>query len=205
MTDDSTPTKVRKLTVNEKEFVQEMTRIDDDRPRSAVEAYTRVYKNNNSRQTSYSEASQILKRSHIQDAIAVIETKIEADRRRASRGNLVSIQMKLWNIVDRKTTSTYEEIAALKTLASLLPKGALESSPNEDSAASKAELVERLKQVLSDVPDAIDITPESDVQVDAAIIDITSRVEVLDDFVDDEDQGTPEDDEHGDDSTEAEY
>lgn len=195
---DSTPTRERKLTLNEKEFVQEMTRIDEDRPRSAVEAYQRTYKNNNSKQTCYSEASQILKRPHIQDAIAVIETRIEADRRRASRGSLVSIQMKLWRIVERKTTSTYEEIAALKTLASLLPKGATESSPNEDSAASKAELVERLKQVLSDVPDAIDVTPESDVKMDAAVIDITSHI------VENTDEHNDEHD-HGDDTGDPEY
>jgi len=167
---------MRKLTVNEQEFVREMTRVDNDRPRTATDAYQRAYKNNNSRQTCTAEASMILKRPEVQAAIATIEERIELDRRRASRGTAQAIQIKLWNIVERSTTTTYEEIAALKTLASLLPKNAIESSPNDDSAASKAQLVERLKQVLSDVPDAIDITPESDVRVDAAVIDITSRV-----------------------------
>jgi hypothetical protein len=172
--------KTRKLTVNEQEFVSEMTRVDDDRPRTGTEAYRRAYRNENpNRQTCYNAASEILKRPHVKDAIAVVEAKIETDRRRASRGNAAAIQIKLWNIVDQDTTTTYEQIAALKTLASLLPKNAVESSPNEDSAASKAELVERLKLVLTDVPDAIDVTPESDVEVDAAVIDITSRVDQL--------------------------
>lgn len=196
------PKKARKLTVNEKEFVAEMTRVDDNRPRTTTEAYKRVYKNNNSPTTCNDEASMILRRPHIQDAIAVIETKIEADRRRASRGNLVHIQMKLWNIVERTTTTTYEEIAALKTLATLLPKGATESSPSEDSAASKAELVERLKQVLSDVPSAINVTPESDTHVDAAVIDIQSRVELVVEPSADEEADDPPDTE---DDSEPEY
>jgi hypothetical protein len=199
---NDTPPKERKLTVNEKGFVVEMTRVDEDRPRTTTEAYKRVYKNNNNPTTCNTEASMILKRPHIQAAIAVIETKIEADRRRASRGNLVSIQMKLWNIVDRQSTTTYEEIAALKTLASLLPKGATESSPSEDSAASKAELIERLKQALSDVPDAINVTPESDTYVEAAVIDIQSRVELVVEPGADEEADDPPDTE---DDSEPEY
>ena len=182
---------LRKLTVNAQEFVQEMTRVDQDRPRTATDAYQRVYKNNNSRQTCNNEASLILKRPHIQAAITEIEDRIELDRRRASRGTAQAIQIKLWNIVERDTTTTYEEIAALKTLASLLPKNAIESSPNDDSAASKQQLVERLKQVLSDVPDAIDVTPESDVEVDSAVIDITSAIESEDDHPDDEPEDEP--------------
>lgn len=188
MSNSEEPKPLRKLTVNEQEFVREMTRVDNDRPRTATEAYRRVYKNNNSRQTCNTEASLILKRPHIKHAIAVIEDNIELDRRRASRGTAQAIQNKLWNIVERPTTTTYEEIAALKTLASLLPKNALESSPNDESASSKQQLIDRLKEVLSDVPDAIDVTPESDTRVESAVIEINSVIEDTDDVPDEGDE-----------------
>jgi len=139
----------------------EVTRTDKDRPRSALEAYERAYDNNGSRRTKTNDVSKILAKSHIKDAIEEAEAKIEADRRRASRGTAQAIQTALWNEVHSPEARSSDRISALKALVTLLPKGALEEKPLDDSVSSKHELVERLQELLEgNLDDVIDITPD---------------------------------------------
>ena len=159
----TTPDKAdRKLTISERLFVEEMTRLDDDRPRSANEAYRTAYKPQGNPRTVQKDANTVFNRPHVQKAIALIESKIEADRRRHSRGALTRMTNKLWDIADDPNASHRDQISAIKGLRDMLPKDIIEDSPNLDSAASKEELVSRLQAVLSDIPDAIEVGPVFD-------------------------------------------
>ena len=155
--------KSQPLTSNERAFVVELTRTDENRPRTRLEAFSRAYPGNTGKRTSKSvDASRVYARKHVQDAIAAVESRIEAERRRASRGNAQAIQTKLWGVVENATRDA-DVIAACKVLVTLLPKGAIDADPSKDSAHSKDELVERLKELLDDnLPDVLDVTPIGD-------------------------------------------
>jgi hypothetical protein len=191
-------TKKRALTISEKLFVEEMTRLDDDRPRTATEAYRRAYNPKGVPTTVYNDASVVFNRPVVKAAIAVIEAKVESDRRRAARGTLQHIQAKLWDIANDPVARDSDKIAALKGLTSMQPKDASESSPNKDSAASKEELMSRLNAVLSDVPDSIeivggvvvehDVEPDVDVDVDSDVEIEVDIVSIHDDTPDDDDE-----------------
>jgi hypothetical protein len=184
------PMKNRELTDKEKRFVDEVTRIDEDRPRTSTEAYRRAYEPTGNSTTVYGDASRVFNRPRVQAAIATIESRIEADRRRASRGTLQHMQQKLWSIADDPLASHRDQISAIKGLRDMLPKDLVDDSPNSDSAASKEELVKRLRVVLADVPDAIDVTPDLETGSDADVIDIRaveSPAEPLDDVLSDDD------------------
>jgi len=146
---------------NEKQLLWEMTRTDLDRPRSAVEAFERVYASNGTRKTTTNTVYKIMQRPHMQKAKADIEARIEADRRRASRGTAQAIQTALWKEADSADRSS-DRIAALRALSSLVPKDST-GDPLADSASSKLELQARLEEILSSVPDAIDVSPEASV------------------------------------------
>jgi hypothetical protein len=197
----------RKCTISEKMFVDEMTRLDENRPRSANEAYRTAYDPKGNARTVQKDANTVFNRPHVQKAIAVIESKIEADRRRASRGTLQRVQTKLWDIVDGEHTSDRDVIAALKGIRDMMPKDIVEDSPNIDSAASKEELVQRLQAVLSDVPDAIEVGPvfdedgfpdedEGTSEADVIEIHLVSPGDVIEDVDEDEEDeaesGDPE-------------
>jgi hypothetical protein len=168
--------KTRALTISEKLFVEEMTRLDDDRPRTATEAYRRAYNPKGVPTTVYNDASIVFNRPVVKAAIAVIEARVESDRRRAARGTLQHIQAKLWGIAEDPLATHRDQIAALKGLRDMMPKDAIESSPNKDSAASKEELVSRLRTVLSDVPDPIEviagvvIEPDAETDIDIDVV-----------------------------------
>ena len=195
----------RKLTISEKMFVTEMTRLDDDRPRSANEAYRTAYDPKGNPRTVQKDANTVFNRPHVQKAIALVESKIEADRRRASRGTLQRVQTKLWDIADNPNTSDRDVISALKGIRDMMPKDIVEDSPNIDNAASKEELVQRLQAVLSAVPDAIEIGPvvtddgedtvEDEDLDDHTVIDIhvlpPPAIESEDDHPDDEPEDEP--------------
>jgi len=148
----------RTLTLSEKNFLFELTRTDSLRPKSNVEAYCRIYKTNQSRKTDIHECSRALGRPHMVKALADIESKIEQDRRRASRGNMQAIQTALWEEA-RDADKAADRISALRTLASLLPKNAIDES-TLSSASSKSALIDRLNTILSSVDDTIDVSPE---------------------------------------------
>jgi hypothetical protein len=188
--------KNRKLTDSERCFVEEVTRLDDDRPKTSTEAYRRAYNPKGNTTTVYNDASRVYNRPHIQEAIATIEAKIEADRRRSSRGTLQMMQQKLWGIAEDPLASHRDQISAIKGLRDMMPKDITEDSVNADSAASKEELVKRLRIVLADVPDAIDVTPDLD-GPDAEVIDIhlVSPAEPVDDTLADDDASDESDDE----------
>ena len=184
--------KEAKLTPYERRMVEEMTRTDEARPRSITEAYCRAYPAKASPITNNNEASKIFNKPHVQAAIAAIEAKLEADRRRASRGNAQAIQTEAWNLMRHPEATIANKVNTLKVLISLLPKDQTEEHVLKDSAVSKVELQARLEEIFSSVADkAIDVSPEQtteqdilaaqeDEDIEAEVLSITSEIDTPD-------------------------
>lgn len=151
-----------KLTVIEASYVEQLTRVDTEKPRSLSDAYAianpRAAKWK--RQTLTNEASKIFNRPIVQKAIDEVKRKLEIERRRSVRSTKTSIENALWKEVDDADRSS-DRIAALRTLASMVP----DDLPEEAvvNAQSREELINRLEGVLErDLGNAIDVTPEAD-------------------------------------------
>jgi hypothetical protein len=178
-----------RLTPYEVSFVTQLTRTDLAKPNSVVEAYERSYPAKANHRTNTNEASKIFNKPRVKAAIAEIEAKLEADRRRASRGNLQAINAAFWKLYEDPQATIQNKINALRGLASILPKDQKDESPLKDSAVSKADLQARLEEILSTVADkAIDVSPdqttEQDIKImkhtidiDAEVISLTAEIE----------------------------
>jgi hypothetical protein len=184
--------KESKLTPYERRMVEEMTRTDAGRPRSITEAYCRAYPAKASPITNNNEASKIFNKPHVQAAIAAIEAKLEADRRRASRGNAQAIQTSGWALFNDPEATIDNKINALKLLKSLLPKDQVEDHVLKDSAVSKVELQARLEEIFSSISDkAIDVSPDTTTEqdilaaqdaddIEAEVLSITAEIDTPD-------------------------
>lgn len=149
-----------KLTVRESAFVTELMRTDKDRPKSITEAYSRVYSVENSAPITISNnASRVYRRKHVQAAIEKEKDRLERERMRAMRSSAVAVETALWAEVI-PTNSAKDRIAALKVLAAMT-KSRKDESPYEETAASKEQVIDDIKKILSDsISIPIDVTPE---------------------------------------------
>jgi hypothetical protein len=176
----------RELTMKEKAFVREVTRIDADRPSTASEAYRRSYDTQGSNRTVSVEASKLMAKPHIRAAVEIEEARIEADRRRSSRGSAAAIQRALWEEYSVAEKSS-DRINALKVLKDMLPKNA--GNELEDNVSSKQELVTRLMEIMEDVADgAVEVIPsdvveklnptqdDDDLALDIEVLDVQSEL-----------------------------
>ena len=172
-------TKKKSLTLKEGAFVREITRTDADRPASIAEAYRRAYETQGNPTTVRSEASKVFKKKHIQDAIAKVNSKLEIERERKRKSSASAIEAALWREAQDADQSR-DRISALKALSSLVaPKGAADPTL-ASTAASKEELIDRIKMILaSTLGEPVDVTPEGS----AAPDEDTNRlpaIEILD-------------------------
>jgi len=150
-----------KLTRLEEAYVNELTRIDDDRPMTLTEAFLRVNVNARkwARQAQNNEASVMYRRPIVQRAIQARQAMIDAERRRTSRSSRAMIETALWKEAKGADRAS-DRINALKAIAAMLPPDQDDSSA-ADEAASRQELVAELEALLSaSLGQAIDVTPE---------------------------------------------
>lgn len=150
-----------KLTLLEEAYINELTRIDDERPITLTEAFLRV--NPKAREWSKkainNEASAIYRRPIVQRAIKAKQAMIEAERRRTSRSSRAMIEAALWKEAKGADRAS-DRINALKAIAAMLPEDDGDTSAADD-AATREDLVAELESILSNsLGAAIDITPE---------------------------------------------
>ena len=171
--------KEKKLTVKETAFVKEITRTDADKPTSIAAAYRRAYEPKGNATTSRTEASKMYKRPHIQNAIARVNSKLELERERKRKSSASAIEAALWREAQGADHSR-DRISALKALSSLVaPKGAGDPAL-ASSAASKEEIIDRIKMILaSTLGEPVNVTPGgSELQVVSS--DEPPVIEILD-------------------------
>jgi hypothetical protein len=114
--------------------------------------------NNMSRQMAGTYASDIARRPHVRAAIELAEAAIEKDRRKAGRNSAQAIVLKYWSIIEKDGVSEKDQIAALKGLTALLPKGAIDADPSDDSVNSKQAKLDELSELLADnLPHLIEV------------------------------------------------
>ena len=160
----STVTELRPLTNNERRFVHEIMRLDEDRPRSAIDAYYIAYNTSCKRTTASVESSRIMAKPHIKAEIDKINREREMERRRNYRLTAVKVQNALWKEAETADRSS-DRISALRALATMIPP-VDPNNPDEeiqDTAYRKEALIENIKKLMSEsLGEPIDVTPSQD-------------------------------------------
>ena len=141
-------------------FINEVTRIDINRPTSYREALIRIKDVSKWKSRSVNnEASRIARKPKVIAAIAKIRAQREKDRRRTFKSTASAIEARLW-VEAKDADKASDRINALKILYSMLPPPTEEEAA--DSLKSKEELIERIEEVFERaVGKPVDITAQA--------------------------------------------
>ena len=137
----------RKLTAEERRFVQEVCRTDDGKPASVTEAYRRAYAIDVPSKRDSTYAARVGKRAAVRAHIQIETARIETALRRKSVGNITEVESQLWTIAKCDETSQRDKISALREIARISSKN--DAKPL--TPLGREELINRIKLTLGEV------------------------------------------------------
>lgn len=133
------------INVTERQFVVELLRLDEGRPKHAGEAYERSFGKQKSEGVAKARATRLLGKDYIRNEVSRIERQRALAASREASQARGFIEETLRGIITLDTTRDSDRIAALRELRQLVP----DTAQDDLSTLERHELIDRIRLLLA--------------------------------------------------------
>ena len=132
------------LTVSQQNFVLELTRVDEGKPRDAAEAWLRAFDAEVPRKQAALKAAWLLKRDSVKNELARVQRARDLEARRNASESRSWVERQLRGIVSESDRDS-DRIAALRELRQLVP----DTTSDDLSTLARHEVIDRIRLLLA--------------------------------------------------------